>query len=303
LGDDVADQGMYLCENTSTVNLAIPSPPGTGSRTHRVIARVKDKLHNGTWSTYEWTLEVLADGGGGLPALPASAISLARVAVAAGQASVTNAHITDDRVNASLLAGQFPNVAGDAFRMPNPRPGEPTYRTDLGGFEYHNGSSYRFLEGKPGPDQFARKTADETVNNSNTLQNDNHLVVALAANATYVVDLMLIYESASAVPDLTIGFSIPAGATWKWVPRGLSPTDAEQSTGQQAGYIRMPLATGTTSRSIGTQAGQELVVTPKGIIRTGGSAGNLQLMWAQTTQTAENTVIKTDSHMHARRVA
>lgn len=93
-GDDVTDQGKYLCRSTAVENLTVPAAPGSGTRTHRVIARVKDKLHNGSWTTYEWTPELLADTGSGTPATPASAISLATVAVSAGQTSVLDSNIT-----------------------------------------------------------------------------------------------------------------------------------------------------------------------------------------------------------------
>lgn len=94
-GDDVTDQGKYLCRSTAVENLTVPAAPGSGTRTHRVVARIKDKLHNGAWTTYEWTLELLADTGSGTPATPASAISLATVAVSAGQANVLDSHITN----------------------------------------------------------------------------------------------------------------------------------------------------------------------------------------------------------------
>lgn len=102
LGDDVSDQGTYLCTNTTTVNLATPTAPGSGTRRHRVIARVRDKLHNGTFTTYEWVLELLQDTGTGTPAQPNSAITLGFVNIAAGQASVTNANIEDARPRASV---------------------------------------------------------------------------------------------------------------------------------------------------------------------------------------------------------
>ena len=110
-GDDVSDQGAYQCTSTATENRTIPSPPGSGSRTHRVVARVRDKMHNGIWTGYDWVIEVLQDTGSGTPAIPNSAISLGRVTVSSGQSSVTNAHITDDRgpwsVGTPALQGNF----------------------------------------------------------------------------------------------------------------------------------------------------------------------------------------------------
>jgi hypothetical protein len=129
-GGDVAGQGMYAIESTAVENLVIPSPPVSGTRIHRIIARVKDKLHNGTWTTYEWVLEVLQDTGSGTPATPASAISLATVSVAAGQASVLNSHITDTRANALLGPGRPSNVTAST-RPQNPQTGEIVLRSDI----------------------------------------------------------------------------------------------------------------------------------------------------------------------------
>lgn len=109
-GDDVSDQGKYQCRSTATENLTVPAAPGSGTRTHRVVARVKDKLHNGTYSTYEWVLELLADTGSGTPATPASAISLATVSVSAGQVSVLDANITNGAPASRLFGTPRPTV-------------------------------------------------------------------------------------------------------------------------------------------------------------------------------------------------
>jgi hypothetical protein len=130
MGDDVTDQGVYIVRSDATVNLTIPSPPGSGTQVHRVVAQVRDKLHNGTYTTYDWDLEVLPDTGSGTPALPASAISLARVSVSAGQSSVTDANITDDRTTANLVTAKLALVDADSSRPPNPYDSEKIYRTD-----------------------------------------------------------------------------------------------------------------------------------------------------------------------------
>jgi hypothetical protein len=135
-GDDVSGQGMYLVQSDAVENLTIPSPPGAGTRTHRVVAQVRDKLHNSTdWSSYEFTLDVLEDTGSGTPALPDSAISLATVAVDAGQVSVTDSDITDARVQACLITSKYPLVSSDSSRPPNPFESELIYRLDKGCYE------------------------------------------------------------------------------------------------------------------------------------------------------------------------
>jgi hypothetical protein len=97
LGDDITAQGPYWVWNDATYNLATPGAPGSGTRTHRVVAQVRDKLSNGSFTTYDWIPSLLQDTGTGEPTEPASAITLAHVAIATGQASVLNANITDAR--------------------------------------------------------------------------------------------------------------------------------------------------------------------------------------------------------------
>jgi hypothetical protein len=101
-GDDVSDQGTYVCSNTTPKNLATPAKPASGTRRHRLIARVRDKLHNGTHSTYDWTLQILADTGSGTPAQPASAVTLAFITMTSTMSSVQAVNIEDARARASV---------------------------------------------------------------------------------------------------------------------------------------------------------------------------------------------------------
>jgi hypothetical protein len=101
-GDDVAGQGMYLVKVSATENLVTPTAPGSGTRVHRVVLQIRDKLHLGTWTTYDCVPVLLQDTGSGTPATPNSALSLALVSIAAAQANVSNANITDIRLNARV---------------------------------------------------------------------------------------------------------------------------------------------------------------------------------------------------------
>ena len=94
-GDDTSDQGIYVVANTTPYSVAVPAAPASGSRTHRVIARIRDKSANASWNVYDWVPELLADTGTGLRAEPPSAITLATVTVPAGAGSITNAMISD----------------------------------------------------------------------------------------------------------------------------------------------------------------------------------------------------------------
>lgn len=142
-GDDVADQGMYLCQSTAVENLVIPSPPVSGTRIHRVVARVRDKLHDGTQTTYDWVLEVLEDPDGSGPlAIPPSAISLATVSVAFDQTSVEDADITDTRLSAATISSKYPLVGADSARPPAAYESELIWRTDKGCYEVFTGGAW-----------------------------------------------------------------------------------------------------------------------------------------------------------------
>ncbi|MFC5187139.1 hypothetical protein [Actinomadura harenae] len=139
-GDDVTGQGMYLCECDAVVNVPVPAPPASGTRTHRVIARVRDKLHNPAWTTYDWTIELLPDTGTGTPAIPPSALALGRVPVSAGQSSITS--VLDDRFDAGLISSKPDLVSSDTGRPPNPWDGQLITRTDRGLLELAIGGSW-----------------------------------------------------------------------------------------------------------------------------------------------------------------
>lgn len=109
VGGDVAGQGIYVITNTAgAYNLVTPGAPGSGTRYHRVVAQIRDKTCNGSWTTYDWIPVLVQDTGAGLPAEPASSVSLAQVAITTGQASVLNANITDLRPNIPQLGVRDP---------------------------------------------------------------------------------------------------------------------------------------------------------------------------------------------------
>lgn len=142
-----------------------------------------------------------------------------------------------------------------------------------------------------------RKTADETLNNTTTMQNDDHLLVAdFSINQSYWIDLFLRYISVTTIPDLKIGFTVPAGAVFSWAPWGADSTTAAETT-----PIRTVLET-TGVRTIGTVAATEITARICGELIMGGTAGNLQTQWAQSAATAENTTVKAGSLLMGRRI-
>lgn len=99
-GDPNVLQGSYIVASIGNVNLPIPAAPGSGSRTHRIVAEVLDK-QSGIGSSYGWQFRCIEDTGGGLPALPNSALYLGTVTRSVGVSTVLTAAISNKATMAS----------------------------------------------------------------------------------------------------------------------------------------------------------------------------------------------------------
>jgi hypothetical protein len=143
------------------------------------------------------------------------------------------------------------------------------------------------------------KASDETVNNSDTLQNDDDFSFSVSANKSYLIDLYLLLNG-NATADYKAAWTLPAGATIYWGVEGYggsagittywAPVEPAQGS-QQA------LSTGTISwnGSSNSPIGSHLV----GILIVGGTAGTAQFQWAQNTATAVDTKILAGSMLRA----
>jgi len=149
---------------------------------------------------------------------------------------------------------------------------------------------------------FVRKTADEIVNNSTSLQNDDHLVLAVAADSVYIVEAFLIYR-ANVSADFKLAFTWPASATMSFGSIGgdLDAGGGDNNTVKlQARQRATSGSTTLTYASIGTGSETSLRVT--GLLITGATAGNLQLKWAQNTAHASDAILMEDSWLSLRKV-
>jgi hypothetical protein len=130
-----------------------------------------------------------------------------------------------------------------------------------------------------------RKTANETVTSSTALQNDNHLKLVLATSTTYIIDAVIFASSTSATPDLKIAVVPPSGST------------------MVLGYTGSPnavlLTSGTASGGIAIPANDPTWIHLTGTVTTSGTAGDLQLKWAQNTSDAAGTTVMKGSYMRA----
>ena len=132
---------------------------------------------------------------------------------------------------------------------------------------------------------FARvvKKIDETVNNSSAFQDDDELVIALNANKVYFGALFL-YMNSNATADFKWLVTLPAGAT------------AEYSTGSWDALSLMSLVDMTASTVLAGLAANFMIAIPFRII-VAGTAGNIQLRWAQDVANVSDTKVLQGSCM------
>lgn len=140
---------------------------------------------------------------------------------------------------------------------------------------------------------YARKTADQTVNNSTTLVNDTELFVSVAANAEYDMELAAVQNS-NATANFKLNFVLPAGATWVTGIFDLGSSAANEQFGVQT----------TAGPALGiTGAAADAVVWIKAKLIIAGTSGTVQFQWAQNTANASNTIVRAGSTLVLRRLA
>jgi hypothetical protein len=138
-----------------------------------------------------------------------------------------------------------------------------------------------------------KKTADETVNNSNTLQDDDHLFFTAAANTTYAVELFLVMTANSVASDWKFQFSLPAGASIVW---GAEFYGGGTNRWAPPVAANSPVALDTGVIALGSQNnihGAHLM----GVITIAATGGSVKLQWAQNTATVVDSILKAGSTM------
>ena len=144
-----------------------------------------------------------------------------------------------------------------------------------------------------GQAKVVRKTADETVNNSAVLQNDDHLSFAIGANEIWAIDMMLIMSMASATPDLLFTFTLPASA---------SMIVFAQSYASGGLISNAKGTTPGTGIGIGVDNSNPVVLIQATLVNS-ATSGTVQFQWAQNIATAEDSKILANSWIVAHRLA
>lgn len=143
---------------------------------------------------------------------------------------------------------------------------------------------------------FARKTADESLASSTTLQDDDHLFVSVEASATYHA-VIECHDLAQPAVGMKIGFTGPAG--YSFVGNANGPSTGTTSLQDRYG---LEIVSGTPL-SFGGVASNNIPISIQGLVITSGTAGTFRLQWAQSTSNASGTTMKAGSFMLLRRVA
>lgn len=145
------------------------------------------------------------------------------------------------------------------------------------------------------------RTTDSAAIVSNTaLQADAVLTVAMPTTGRFHFDITLFYDS-STTADFKTTLVFPAGAACRWGVCGPATTIA---AGVGDGVFSTVSASGTTVAlgGSGNGAASVLMATIRGQILMGGTAGNLQVQYAQNTSDPTNTFCRADSRMAVWRV-
>lgn len=169
-------QGCYgPCINDALFNVVISAADPTNARKDLIVAKIRDAQYSG--GANDFLIVVVTGTPAGSPAdpaVPANALVLARVNVAAAAASITNANITDLRPRAYALGGIDP-TASSTFYPSAPTEGQYLDDAALDALLRYSGSAW----GRPknlaggvlaygqrtsdaGPDAFATVDLDTT---------------------------------------------------------------------------------------------------------------------------------------------
>jgi hypothetical protein len=142
------------------------------------------------------------------------------------------------------------------------------------------------------------KTADETVNNSTTLQNDDHLAWTVAANEVWAFHGFLYFTVASGDPGAKWTFTVPASCTGWYLVNGPAANVDGAGVADQA----FPGAIATT-RTYGVSGLTSFLVALDGVIINGANAGTVQFQWAQNSLVASDLKLKLGSYLDLKRLA
>jgi hypothetical protein len=138
-----------------------------------------------------------------------------------------------------------------------------------------------------------RKTADQTVNNSATLQNDSDLLLPVGANESWVGEAV-IFATGDGAADIQFAITVPAGASVAYSLVSAGPTTANAA----------PVASMASGGALngGTSGATARPFIINWSVGNGSTAGDIQIQWAQIVATVADTTVKAGSYIDGRLV-
>lgn len=188
--------------------------------------------------------------------------------------SIEEARASD--VNTYLM-NQMVITCTSSTRPPSPVEGMHIWETDTKALFVRAGASWRLLNSIP---IWVYKTGVESVVNSTTLQDDDHLKVVVHPKSAYLWYLSIKVQGPQSV-GIRLSWSIPSGATINWSTQApwIAQTSSEHAT------ISINSLSVGSAADIATMDDQfnptHYVIV--GTCITGNIGGTVQLRWAQTT--------------------
>lgn len=148
---------------------------------------------------------------------------------------------------------------------------------------------------------YIEKTADETINNSAALQDDDALILPVGTSETWFFETVVRYSS-NATADIRFGWSGPTGATMEW-GRGHVATSSGPGINSLGGSGTPTAlsAIGDTLNLAGVASGSVHIMLA-GWIFTDSTAGSVTLRWRQDTADVSDTKVLKGSFIRARKI-
>lgn len=128
--------------------------------------------------------------------------------------------------------------------------------------------------------RYALKLADEALTTNTTPQSDDELLLSVAANSKYLVEMHLVFNSPAAA-DMKLQWSIPSGVSGWWTATGQNLGAASETVWQGL------LAWGGQAQIEGNAADKAVLV--RGVLVT-TSSGTLTFQWSQNSSSGTTTV-------------
>lgn len=185
-------------------------------------------------------------------------------------------------------------IARDAA-YPSPAFGDEAAVVSTGEWYWHNGTAW--VSKQP---RWAYKTVSEDVTNNTVVQNDDHLLFGVEANARYEFDGMIWVAALSVNPDLRVQMSGPASSTITWTMTGDS---LSAGVAEWAAYDAVSGTAAGTHRERPTSGAGAYGYRITGVIVTAATAGVLNTKWAQAVSGAVAARLSPNSYLKCMKYA